>query len=403
MTLDAVIARFEEQSPLTVMARLTVQRVLDPTWLDTLFEAERQRQYTRELLFSSVIDLMAEVALGLKPSVYAAARARQLPVSVTALYDKINRTDPEVVRALVRRGAERLTPVLDPLRRDRAPWVPGYEVRIVDGNHLPASEKRLEAIRGFRGAALPGQALVVLDPDRDLVVDLLLCEDAHTQERALVSPLLEQAHEGQIWILDRNFSTSTVLFGLHQRGAAVLVREHACNPNPTPVSPLRRIGATETGEVFEQRVQLQKKDGPEMSLRRIELHLEHPTEDGDTVIRLLTNLPARAFPATKVADLYRRRWTIEICHAWCTPSGSPFMQGRLLRSPWVPPADRGRGGLGCTLPPRDPASRRLPNKRVPSLDDPRAAHRTQGAGAMQGWGLDEPSAFWGQREERVAA
>lgn len=311
MTLDAVIARFEEQSPLTVMARLTVQRVLDPTWLDTLFEAERQRQYTRELLFSSVIDLMAEVALGLKPSVYAAARARQLPVSVTALYDKINRTDPEVVRALVRSGAQRLTPVLDPLRRDRAPWVPGYEVRIVDGNHLPASEKRLGAIRGYRGAALPGQALVVLDPDRDLVVDLLLCEDAHTQERALVSPLLEQAHEGQIWILDRNFSTSTVLFGLHQHGAAVLVREHACNPNPTPVSPLRRIGSTETGEVFEQRVQLQKKDGPELNLRRIELHLEHPTEDGDTVIRLLTNLPPRAFRATKVADLYRRRWTIE--------------------------------------------------------------------------------------------
>lgn len=29
------------------------------------------------------------------------------------------------------------------------------------------------------------------------------------------------------------------------------------------------------------------------------------------MIRLLTNLPSRAFPATKVADLYRRRWTIE--------------------------------------------------------------------------------------------
>jgi IS4 transposase len=311
MSLGAVIARFEEQSPLTVMARLTVQRVLDATWLDTLFETERQRQYTRELLFSSVIDLMTEVALGLKPSVYAAARARQLPVSVTALYDKINRTDPEVVRALVRSGAERLTPVLDPLRRERAPWVPGYEVRIVDGNHLPASEKRLDAIRDFRGAALPGQALVVLDPDRDLVVDLLPCEDAHTQERAVVSPLLEQAQPGQLWILDRNFSTSTVLFTLHQRGAAILVREHACNPNPTPVSPLRRTGSTETGEVFEQRVQLRTKDGKELSLRRVELHLEHPTGDGDTVIRLLTNLPSRAFPATKVADLYRKRWTIE--------------------------------------------------------------------------------------------
>ena len=125
MTFEAVIARFEEQSPLTVMARLTVQRVLDPAWLEALFETERQRQYTRERLFSSVIDLMAEVALGLKPSVYAAARKRQLPVSVTALYDKIKRTEPEVIRALVRSGAERLSPVRDPLLPNRVPWVPG--------------------------------------------------------------------------------------------------------------------------------------------------------------------------------------------------------------------------------------------------------------------------------------
>ena len=316
MMLDTVVARFEEESPLTVMARVMVQQVLDPAWLDALFEAERQRQYTRELLFSSVIDLMAEVALGLKPSVYAAARKRQLPVSITALYDKINRTDPALVRALVRSSAERLSPVLQPLQGDRAPWVPGYEVRIIDGNHLPGSEKRLGAVRDFRGAALPGQSLVVLDPDRDLVVDLVPCEDAHTQERALVGPLLEQAQPGQLWIMDRNFSTSTVLWSVHQRGAAVLVREHGANPNPTPTSPLQRVGSTETGKVFEQDVQLRRPGGPmqddqRLSLRRIELHLDKPTEDGDTVIRLLTNLPLQAFPAPEVANLYRRRWTIE--------------------------------------------------------------------------------------------
>ena len=159
MTLSAVIARFEEQAPLTVMARLTIQRALDPAWLDALFENERQRQYKRELLFSAVVDVMAEVALGLKPSVYAAARARpKLPVSITALYDKINHTDPELVRALVRGSAERFTPVLEHLRDGRAPWVRGYQVRIVDGNHFPATDKRLAAVRDFRGAALPGHA-----------------------------------------------------------------------------------------------------------------------------------------------------------------------------------------------------------------------------------------------------
>ena len=313
MTLSAVIARFEEQAPLTVMARLTIQRALDPAWLDALFESERQRQYKRELLFSAVVDVMAEVALGLKPSVYAAARARpKLPVSITALYDKINHTDPELVRALVRGSAERFTPVLEPLRQGRAPWVRGYEVRIVDGNHFPATDKRLAAVRDFRGAVLPGHALVVFDPDRDLVVDLMPCEDAHTQERAIVLPLFEQARPGQLWMFDRNFSTSTVLFALHHRGSAMLVREHARTPSPTVMSPLRRSGRCETGIVFEQRVQLLPVDGSDpLELRRIELHLDTPTQDGETILRLLTNLPARTFRAARVANLYHRRWSIE--------------------------------------------------------------------------------------------
>jgi IS4 transposase len=313
MTLSAVVARFEERTPLTLMARLMVQRALDPAWLDALFEAERQRQYKRELLFSSVIDLMAEVALGLKPSVYAAARARpQFPVSITALYDKINRTDPELVRALVRGSAERFSPVLEQLTQGRAPWVRGYQIRIVDGNHFPATDKRLAAVRDFRGAALPGHALVVFDPDRDLVVDMMPCEDAHTQERAIVLPLFEHARPGQIWIFDRNFSTSNVLFALHSCGAAVLVREHARNPSPTALSPLRRSGRCETGIVFEQRVQIVPADGSDpLELRRIELHLDTPLQDGETVLRVLTNLPARTFRAARVANLYRRRWSIE--------------------------------------------------------------------------------------------
>jgi hypothetical protein len=53
--------------------------------------------------------------------------------------DKINPTDPELVRALVQGSAQRLCPVLEALPVDRGPWVPGYQVRIVDGNHLPAS------------------------------------------------------------------------------------------------------------------------------------------------------------------------------------------------------------------------------------------------------------------------
>jgi len=75
MVLNAVLTRFVEKTPLTVMAHALMQRALAADWIDALFEKHRERQYTRELLFSS-------------------------------------------------------------------------KVRVLDGNHLPASEKRLKPLRG---------------------------------------------------------------------------------------------------------------------------------------------------------------------------------------------------------------------------------------------------------------
>ncbi|MBK4738610.1 hypothetical protein [Noviherbaspirillum pedocola] len=187
MFIDAVVERCVEQSPVTVMARLALQRALEPAWIDELFERAGGTQYTRELLFSTTVELMSVVAVGLRPSVHAAAKAcKDLPVSVQALYDKIRRTDPSLVRALVQQRAVRLQEVLLPMMSDKLPTVPGYRLRIVDGNHLPATEKRLKPLRGFRGAALPGQSLVVYDPELNLVVDLVPCEDGHAQERSLM-------------------------------------------------------------------------------------------------------------------------------------------------------------------------------------------------------------------------
>jgi len=71
-------------------------------WIDEVFDEHRQRQYPRELLFSTVVELTTLVSLGLRPSLHAAARTMQaLPVTLATLYDKVNRTEP----AILRRGA----------------------------------------------------------------------------------------------------------------------------------------------------------------------------------------------------------------------------------------------------------------------------------------------------------
>ncbi len=71
--------------------------------------------------------------------------------------------------------------------------IPGYEVRIVDGNHHPASEHRLEALRDVAAAPLPGFHCRVRS-SACIVVDCVPCEDGHKQERALV-PEVQNAVE----------------------------------------------------------------------------------------------------------------------------------------------------------------------------------------------------------------
>lgn len=309
---DSILRRFMEASPLTVMARMALERALDPDWVDALFEEQRDRQYTRELLFSTVVELTSAVALGVQPSLHAAVQARRsLPVSLPALYGKLQRTEPGLMGALVRGTFERLAPVACELEPKQTQWAGGLRVRIVDGNHLPASEKRLGPLRGFRGAALPGHCLVVYDPELDLVSDLVACEDAHAQERLVAQELLERVKPGELWLADRNLSTSTILFGIADRGGKFLIREHGRTPNPTEVGRLRRIGRIDSGQVFTQKVTCMDLQGRRRPMRRVVLELDKPTEDGETTIRLLTNASVRQLSACSAARMYRNRWRIE--------------------------------------------------------------------------------------------
>ena len=309
--LDSLVARFIEHSPIAVMAQLGLERVLEPQWVDELFDKHRGRQYQRELLFSTTVDIVALVALGLRPSVHAAARARRdLGVSLSALYEKINHTDPSLGRALVEQSAKRLEPTVDQLQRGQAPLCPGYRIRIVDGNCLAPSEKRLKPLRSVRSAALPGRTLVVYDPDTSLVVDVLPCEDGHAGERTLMASLVSTAQSGELWIADRNFCTYNIMEAWQLRSCAFTVREHASNAKLTVLGPLIKQGASETGAVYEHLVDCHAPDGTLLRLRRIQIHLENPSEDGDSIVSLLSNLPEQV-SALQIAALYRRRWTIE--------------------------------------------------------------------------------------------
>ena len=48
-----------------------------------------------------------------------------------------------------------------------------------------------------------------------------------------------------------------------------------------------------------------------MPVRRLTLALKEPTRDGDTVLHLLTNVPAQEARAGTLGGVYGKRWTIE--------------------------------------------------------------------------------------------
>jgi len=302
---EKVLERFEKQAPASVMTKLILEQAVDAAWVDKVFDDHRQRQYSRELLFSTVVELMSLVSLGLRPSLHAAARKMEgLSVSVSALYDKIKRTEPELLRALISGSAERLIPTVETLGHSSI--LPGWQLRIVDGNHLPATEKRLGALRNERGAARPGFSVVAYDPDLDLVVDLQPWEDAYASERVSVLPLLARACTGQLWMAGRLYCTLPILQACEDTGASFIVRQPSKHPRLVQESEWQDSGTVDSGTVREQIIEV--KGGRRW--RRVELSLQTANDSGDLVMWFWSNLPD-TIGARQIADLYRHRWSIE--------------------------------------------------------------------------------------------
>jgi hypothetical protein len=312
MTFAQVFERFVEKSPVTVMARATIEHALAPEYLDALFDKHAEQQYTRSLLFSSVFDLMSVVVTKIQPTVHSAYQSvkNTLPVSIAALYDKLNLMEPAVTRALVSDTAQRLQSVVRAMKGEVPALLPGFRVRIIDGNHLAATQRRLEVLRGSIAGPLPGHSLVVLDPELMLATHMIPCEDGHAQERSLTDQILGLVDANDVWIADRNFCTTALLGGIAEREGFYVIRQHANLP-VVSAGTLRRCGRTDTGEVFEQSVEIKSANGQIFKARRVVIQLHKPTRDGDSEMAILTNLAKKAASGTAVADLYRKRWKLE--------------------------------------------------------------------------------------------
>lgn len=205
--LGKVFERFTKKAPVAIMAQGILERTLSDDALNTLYENATEKQYTRNLLFSSIYNLMSLVVCKIQPSIHAAYQDNrdQIETSLTAVYDKLNRIDTTTSRALVKETAEQMCGSMQEMKGTCTPWLPGYRVKALDGNCIEATEHRIKALRDISSGALPGKSLVIYEPELQMATDVFPCEDGHAQERSLLDQVLPTFSVRDVVLMDRNF------------------------------------------------------------------------------------------------------------------------------------------------------------------------------------------------------
>jgi Transposase DDE domain len=312
MVLPAILNPFAEGAAPAVMTRMALDWMIERTSIDTILERVSEEQYDREFLLSHFVQVMCDVACGFRKSPREAFLKRRLDriASCSAFYRKLARMEPVVAAAIVRETASRARELIAAGGGLLPEPVEGYAARILDGNVLTGTDHRITELRSTLSGALPGKSLAIYEPASGLVLDIILEENAHTQERALLDQVVIEP--GQLWIMDRNFCVRTFLFRILREGAFFLVRRHASTLPFEPIKPLRSVRRGDAGEIFEQLIWVDDPqcEGRRYRLRRIVLRLDRPTRNGEAEIVLITNLPAD-IPAELCCSVYRGRWEIE--------------------------------------------------------------------------------------------
>jgi hypothetical protein len=252
MILGECFEKFLARSPVSVMVRGILERVFDPEKLERVFSDNALLQYTRELTFAQCVGLMSDVVFRIVPSVGAWYKAHheEVPVTRQAVYDKLKHLELPTAAGLVAYAGRELGASLQQMPSPPPPLLPGYRVRVLDGNHLAGTEHRVKELRCYRAAALPGHALVFYAPQWDVATDVIPCEDAYAQERTLLPEVVSMVAKQDCLVADRNFCTLGFLFGVARRSAFFVIRHQASNVVGQPQGLRRGIGHDARGQAL---------------------------------------------------------------------------------------------------------------------------------------------------------
>jgi hypothetical protein len=304
-----ILQVFAEKSPATVIAQGVLERFLNAEKIDDWFENTSENQYTRKILFSSILSIMLQVVCRVRSNVHSAYLDSDVKASRIALYDKLKNIELKTSRELVQYMAGEAAELIREVKASNKAILPGYRIKYLDGNCIEAMEHRIQVLRDTTTGTLPAKPLVIFDPELELAIDVIPCETGYALERSLLTAVLDTVKKNDLIVADRNFCVLSFLFGISLAEGYFAIRQRKSPPYKS-LSEMVFIGSTDTGKVYEEKVQF-IYDDKELEARRVIVKLNNPTPGGKSEIAILSNLPEEATDAIKIAEIYRGIWGIE--------------------------------------------------------------------------------------------
>jgi len=302
------------QLPLADAALSLGAYVLQPEFLDTLFQKHRQRSYEDTLSFAGFVQLVSDSLLqhggSARQCLERAEQAGTLPVSPEAFYGKLRRVPLELSQGFLAELSLRLQELL-PARPSPLPAsLATLEVVVVDGKKLKRVAKRLLPTRQTAGKLFGGKLLVAWQPSSGLALAMAANLDGEANDCRLVPELLPQVRAlvpgPRLWVADRQFCDLVQIGRFTQDHDHFLARYHPkvhfhVDPQRPPRTSQDERGRTvveEWGWLGSARL---------VDVRRITLR-----RPGEEDIILVTDLlDGAVVPASDLLAVYLQRWGIE--------------------------------------------------------------------------------------------
>jgi len=293
--------------------------LLQPSFLDDLFERHRGSCYQDILTFTTFVHLTVDALQkhngSARQSLLKAQEEQRLPTTPEAFYGKLRRLPVPLSQALVVEAGMRLESLLPAtVVRPLPESLQGLNVYVVDGKKLKKAAKRLLPTRGYPGKLFGGKLLVAWRPATGLAFAMSAHLDGEKNDSPLMPALLPQVAEAlpgpRLAVADRQFCDLVQIQRWRKNHDHFLLRYHPkLSFHPDPQRPAQRAQDNQGRPVIEEWGRLGAQNQPERPyVRRITLQRGGDKED---VILVTDLLDAEAYPAEDLLAVYLIRWRIE--------------------------------------------------------------------------------------------